>query len=69
MLLESAAMCRPLIATDVPGCREVVDDGVTGLLCKPKDVPSLYKKMELMINFPYETRVSMGKRGASEDTK
>ena len=63
VLLEYAAKCRPLIATDVPGCREVVDNGVTGLLCKPKDVSSLYKKMELMINFPYETRVSMGKRG------
>ena len=63
VLLESAAMCRPLIATDVPGCREVVDDGVTGLLCKPKDVVSLSQKMEIMINLPHETRVSMGKRG------
>jgi len=63
VLLESAAMCRPLIATDVPGCREVVDDGVTGLLCKPKDYVSLSQKMEIMINLPHETRVSMGKRG------
>ena len=63
VLLESAAMCRPLIATDVPGCREVVDDGVTGLLCKAKDFFSLSQKMEIMINLPHETRISMGKKG------
>ena len=63
VLLESAAMCRPLIATDVPGCREVVDDSVNGLLCKPKDFFSLSQKMEIMINLPHETRVSMGKKG------
>ena len=34
-LLEAAAMARPLIATDVPGCREVVEDGVNGYLCEP----------------------------------
>lgn len=63
VLLESAAMCRPLIATNVPGCREVVDDGVTGLLCKSKDVVSLSRKMETMINLSHEARVSMGKKG------
>ena len=36
ILLEAAAMARPLIATDVPGCREVVVDGVNGFLCAPK---------------------------------
>ena len=63
VLLESAAMCRPLIASDVPGCREVVEDSVTGLLCKPKDFFSLSQKMEIMINLPHETRISMGKKG------
>ena len=63
VLLESAAMCRPLIATDVPGCREVVDEGITGFLCKPKDYVSLAQKMEMMVNLPHETRVSMGKQG------
>lgn len=63
VLLESAAMCRPLIASDVPGCREVVDDGVNGFLCKPKDVFSLTEKMESMINLPFCDRVSMGQKG------
>lgn len=63
VLLESAAMCRPLIATDVPGCREVVDDGITGFLCKSQDYVSLAQKMEMMINLSHENRVSMGKKG------
>jgi glycosyltransferase involved in cell wall biosynthesis len=31
--LEAAAMARPIVTTDVEGCREVVDDGINGLLC------------------------------------
>ena len=34
-LLEAAAMGRPIITTDSVGCREVVDDRVNGLLCRP----------------------------------
>lgn len=40
-LLEAAAMARPVITTDLPGCREAVVDGVTGYLCQPRDVASL----------------------------
>lgn len=40
-LLEAGACARPLIATDVPGCREIVRDGVTGLLVPPRDPPAL----------------------------
>ena len=63
VLLEAAAMGRPLIATDVPGCREVVEDGVTGLLCKSKDYVSLSQKMEMMLNLSYQARLSMGAKG------
>lgn len=48
-LLEAAAMGRPLIATDVPGCREVVCDGLNGLLCKPRDSQDLAKQMDRML--------------------
>jgi glycosyltransferase involved in cell wall biosynthesis len=48
-LLEAAAMGRPLIATDVPGCREVVRDGLNGLLCQPRDPQDLVKKMNSML--------------------
>jgi len=40
-LLEAAACGRPIVATDVPGCREIVKDGYNGLLVRPKDVKSL----------------------------
>jgi glycosyltransferase involved in cell wall biosynthesis len=40
-LIEASAMGRPVIATDVPGCRAVVEAGLTGLLCLPRDAESL----------------------------
>jgi glycosyltransferase involved in cell wall biosynthesis len=40
-LTEAAACARPLITTDVPGCREVVTNGVDGLLVPPRDALAL----------------------------
>ena len=40
-LLEAAASGRPMVATDVPGCREIVVDGETGLLVPPRDADAL----------------------------
>ena len=45
MLLESAAMGKPLIATDVAGCREIVKNQFNGLLCKVKDAKDLSQAM------------------------
>lgn len=53
-LLEAAAMGRPLIATDVPGCREVVHSGQNGLLCDPRDSKSLATQMERILNMTPE---------------
>ncbi len=47
-LMEAAACGRPLVATDVPGCREVVRDGETGLLVPPGDVARLADALERM---------------------
>lgn len=63
VLLEAAAMGRPLIATDAPGCREVVDDGVNGYLCSPRDAHDLAEKMERMIALSPGERAAMGLRG------
>ena len=63
VLLEAAAMGRPLIATDVPGCREVIKDGVTGFLCRSGDYLDLSDKIELMLKLPYESRRIMGAKG------
>jgi len=48
-LMEGASMGRPLIATNIPGCRELIEDGITGYLCKVKDAADLSFKMETLI--------------------
>ena len=62
-LLEGAAMAKPLIATDVPGCRQVVRHGVNGLLCTVRDARSLADSMLEMIRMTPEERKSMGAAG------
>lgn len=58
--LESSSNGRPVITTDVPGCQETVDDGVTGFLVKPRDADDLTSKVEKFILLPYEQKVQMG---------
>jgi glycosyltransferase involved in cell wall biosynthesis len=62
-LLEAGAMGLPVVATHVPGCRNIVTHGVNGLLCKPKDVESLQKALEKMIELGMEERNRMGVAG------
>lgn len=62
-LLEAAAMGRPIITTDAVGCREVVDDGRNGYLCKVRDAVDLAAKMERMLSLTKEQRCEMGLRG------
>ena len=62
-LLEAAAMGIPIIASDVAGCREVVDDGVNGFLCKPLDAKDLAIKMKNMIELKPYQRNQMGFHG------
>jgi glycosyltransferase involved in cell wall biosynthesis len=62
-LLEAAAVGRPLIATDVPGCREVVDAGVNGLLCDVKNASSLAAAMRQFLDMPLEKQLEMGVAG------
>lgn len=49
-LLEAASMSRPIITTDWKGCRNTVDHGINGFLCKPKDVKSLYLCLNQMLS-------------------
>lgn len=62
-LLEAAAMARPIVTTDVTGCREVVDDGETGYLCKVKDPADLANKLERILMLSSEQRAEMGRKG------
>jgi len=62
-LLEAAAMSKPIITTNVVGCKEVVDHGINGFLCEPKNVDSLYNAIEKMLLLSPEERFQMGKKG------
>jgi len=62
-LLEAAAMARPCIATDVPGCREAVVHERTGLLCLPRDSAALAGAMQRFIDAGPVGWASMGAAG------
>lgn len=63
VLLEGAASGRPLITTDHPGCREAVDDSVTGFLVEKKDRNDLYVKVSRIYYMAIDDREKMGLKG------
>ena len=63
VLLEGAATGRALITSDIPGCREAVEDGVSGYLCPTKDVDALCDAMRRFAELPENRQVEMGRRG------
>lgn len=58
-LLEAAACGLPIVTTDSPGCREVIVDGIEGLLVPPREVEALADALERLIRHP-ELRKQMG---------
>ena len=65
-LIEAAAMSRPLIATDVPGCRAVVDQDVSGFLCEVRNAESLAAAMERFLDLSPEAQQAMGAAGRAK---
>lgn len=63
VLLEAAATGRPVITSDIPGCREAVEDGKTGFLCRARDADSLYEQMSRMARASLEERQAMSRAG------
>ena len=63
VLLEAAAIGRPLVTSRIPGCLEAVDDGVNGLLCHAGDADDLYKKLLEMVSLSPAQREKMGRAG------
>lgn len=61
--LEAASIGRPVIASDIPGCRETFDEGVTGIGFEPRNVESLVDALERFITLPYAQRRAMGIAG------
>lgn len=62
-LLEAAAMERPVITTDSIGCRDAVDDSISGFLCRPRDSGDLAARLEAFLSLSPEERREMGKAG------
>ena len=60
-LLEAAAMGRPLIATDVVGCRDAVDAGVNGYLARVRDADDLARQIERLASLSAVQREAMGR--------
>jgi len=60
-LLEAASSAKPIIATNVAGCTNIVQDNVNGMLCKVKDVEDLANKLEAMSKLPKNRLEKMGK--------
>lgn len=63
VLLEAASTGRALITSNIPGCREAVDEGINGYLCRVKSAKSLYQKMRKFVELTKEERKEMGKNG------
>jgi galacturonosyltransferase len=61
VLQEGAAMGKPLIASNIPGCREVIEDGKNGFLFEVKNATDLQDKIVKFIELSDEQKVSMGK--------
>ena len=66
VLLESCACARPIITTDRPGCREIVDDGVNGFVVKQQDSADLIEKIESFLALSHNERMAMGLAGRSK---
>ena len=62
-ILEASSMSLPVITTNVPGCKDIVIDDYSGLLCDPKSVKSLSSAIEKIINLSESKRIFFGKNG------
>lgn len=69
VLLEAAATGRPVIGTNIPGCKETFDEGVTGYGCDVRSAESLEEAMKKFICTPYQVQGEMGVRGRKKMEK
>ena len=69
VLLEAAATGRPVIASNIPGCREAFDEGITGFGCEVQSSQSLIEAIEKFLKVPYIDRCRMGQLGRTKMEK
>ncbi len=62
-LLEAAAMGLPSVATDVPGCRHIVSNGINGLLCEARSTDALHNALEQLLAMTDAEREALGAAG------
>ena len=62
-ILEAFAVGRPAIVSDVPGCRDIVEHKINGLLCKVKSPTDLARKMITMMRISHEYRYKLSEKG------
>lgn len=63
VLLESAACGRPIITTNRSGCKEIIEQGVNGFVCRQKDSNDLICQIEAFLLLTWEQRRDMGLAG------
>lgn len=56
-------MKKPVITTDIPGCRETVDDGINGFVCEPRSTASLITAIEKLLRLSDKELTEMGEKG------
>ena len=69
VLIEALAMGKPIITTDIPGCREAVDNGKNGFIIPPKNSRALIAAIEKFINTAPIIRAEMGRYGRQKAEK
>lgn len=60
VLMEASASARPVIASNISGCKEIFEEGVTGFGCEPQNTKSLIQAIEKFLKLTVEERVQMG---------
>ncbi len=63
VMLEAASSGRPVITTNVPGCKETFDEGISGFGCDAKDINSLFNAFIKFLNLSHSEKEEMGKAG------
>lgn len=69
VLLEAAATGRPVIASNIAGCRETFDDGISGIACESKNADSLFVAMDRFMQLSHSEREKMGIAGRTKVEK
>lgn len=69
VLMEASAAGRPVIASNISGCREIFEEGVTGFGCKPKSSEDLIRALKEFLKLSQEERAKMGQKAREKMEK